>query len=54
MAKFALDEQRTSNGDGQAEAGGGEDRVLPPTTKERPRGDLTGAGSRRGATPRQS
>ena len=53
-AKFALDEQRTSDGDGQAEAGGGEDRVLSPTTQERPRGGLTGSESRRGATPRQS
>ena len=51
-AKFALDEQRTSDGDGQAEAGGGEDRVLSPTHQERPRGDLIGSGSRRGATPR--
>ena len=52
-AKFALDEQRTSDGDGQAEAGGEEDRVLSPTTQERPRGGLTGSESRRGATPRQ-
>ena len=51
-AKFALDEQRTSDGDGQAEAGGEEDRVLSPTTQERPRGGLTGSESRRGATPR--
>ena len=53
-AKFALDEQRTSDGDGQAEAGGEEDRVLSPTTQERPRGGLTGSESRRrrGAGPR--
>ena len=46
-AKFMLDEHRTSDGDGQAEAGGEEDRVLPPTTHARPRGDLTGPESRR-------
>ena len=49
-AKFMLDEHRTSDGDGQAEAGGEEDRVLSPTTHARPRGDLTGSESRRRAT----
>ena len=39
-AKFALDEQRTSDGDGQAEAGGEEDRVLSPTTHTQPRGRI--------------
>ena len=53
-AKFALDERRTSDGDGQAEAGGEEDRVLSPNTQERPRGGLTGSESRRGATPRHT
>ena len=48
-AKFALDEQRTSDGDGQAEAGGEEDRVLSPTTTGRPRGGLTGSERPRGA-----
>ena len=48
-AKFILDEQRTSDGDGQAEAGGEEDRVLSPTTQARPRGDLTDSESRRRA-----
>ena len=42
-----LDEHRTSDGDGQAEAGGDEDRVLSPTTNARHRGDLTGSESRR-------
>ena len=46
-AKFMLDEHRTSDGDGQAEAGGEEDRVLSPTTNARHRGDLTGSESRR-------
>ena len=42
-AKFMLDEHRTPDGDGQAGAGGEEDRVLSPsTTSARPRGDLTG------------
>jgi hypothetical protein len=49
LAKFALDERRTSDGDGQAEAGGEEDRVLSPTTQGRPRSGLTGSESRRGA-----
>ena len=52
-AKFMLDEHRTPDGDGQAGAGGEEDRVLSPTTTERatPRGDLPGsAGRRRAAT----
>ena len=48
-AKFVLDERRTSDGDGQAEAGGEEDRVLSPTTTARPRGDLTDSESRRRA-----
>ena len=50
-AKFMLDEHRTPDGDGQAGAGGEEDRVLSPTTSSaRPRGDLTGPseGRRRG------
>ena len=46
-AKFVLDERRTSDGDGQAEAGGEEDRVLSPTTHTQPRGNLTGSESRR-------
>ena len=47
-AKFMLDEHRTPDGDGQAGAGGEEDRVLSPTTTSaRPRGDLTGSESRR-------
>ena len=51
-AKFMLDEHRTPDGDGQAGAGGEEDRVLSPTTNQRaaPRGDLTGSESRRRAT----
>ena len=50
-AKFMLDEHRTPDGDGQAGAGGEEDRVLSPsTTSARPRGDLTGSESRRRAT----
>ena len=50
-AKFMLDEHRTPDGDGQAGAGGEEDRVLSPTTNQRaaPRGDLTGSESRRRA-----
>ena len=52
-AKFALDERRTSDGAGQAEAGGEEDRVLSPTTTGRPRGGLTGSEGRRGAGDRQ-
>ena len=46
-----LDEHRTPDGDGQAGAGGEEDRVLSPTTNQRaaPRGDLTGSESRRRA-----
>ena len=51
-AKFMLDEHRTPDGDGQAGAGGEEDRVLSPTTTKRatPRGDLTGSEGRRRAT----
>ena len=50
-AKFMLDEHRTPDGDGQAGAGGEEDRVLSPTTNSAtPRGDLTGSESRRRAT----
>ena len=50
-AKFMLDEHRTPDGDGQAGAGGEEDRVLPPsTTSAPPRGDLTGSEGRRRAT----
>ena len=52
-AKFMLDEHRTPDGDGQAGAGGEEDRVLSPTTTQRvtPRGDLTGSESRRRGDP---
>ena len=50
-AKFMLDEHRTPDGDGQAGAGGEEDRVLSPSTNSAtPRGDLTGSESRRRAT----
>ena len=52
-AKFVLDERRTSDGDGQAEAGGEEDRVLSPTTQTRPRGDLTGSKAGADAGARQ-
>ena len=47
-----LDEHRTPDGDGQAGAGGEEDRVLSPSTTKRatPRGDLTGSEGRRRAT----
>mgnify|MGYP006923059780 CR=1 FL=1 len=51
-AKFILDEQRTSDGDGQAEAGGEEDRVLAPSTTASPPGALTGALRLRRGDPR--